>query len=198
MPFCFTGIAGSILSKVEVLPTNPKGGFYNVKFLLESQQRVAGDYPSKQLLTPKSLHLLKLLWENGSRNSVYTIHIKQGELAKKLQITRQALSAHFKRLREAGFIQIGHGFLNVTEDGLRAIGYHRDPVLVLIRLQPQKRSEVSAKMKSLPAIEIYRVTGDADVVAVVEQGVLNEVLQILSATDGVTETRSLVTIETLK
>jgi DNA-binding Lrp family transcriptional regulator len=53
-------------------------------------------------------------------------------------------------------------------------------------------------MKSLPAIEIFRVTGDADFVMVVEQGALNEVLQILSATEGVVETKSYVSIETLK
>jgi DNA-binding Lrp family transcriptional regulator len=180
------------------MTTNPKGSFYNVKFLLESEQATDGNSHSDQFLTPKSLHLLKLLWENGTRNSVYTIQIKQGDLARKLKITRQALSAHFKRLRESGLIQIGHGFLNVTESGVRAIGYHCDPVLVLVRLEPQKRSDVSAKMKSLPAIEIFRVTGDADFVVVVEQGALNEVLQILSATEGVVETKSFVSIETLK
>ena len=194
----FFPIGAIALSKAELLTANPKGGFYNVKFLLEAEQGATRNNHSNQFMTPKSLHLLKLLWEYGSRNSVYTIRIKQGELARKLQITRQALSAHFKRLRESGFIQIGHGFLNVTEDGVRAIGYHCDPVLVLVRLQAQKRSEVSAKIKSLPAIEIFRVTGDADFVLVVEQGALNEVLQILSATEGVVDTKSYVSIETLK
>jgi DNA-binding Lrp family transcriptional regulator len=53
-------------------------------------------------------------------------------------------------------------------------------------------------MKSLPAIEILRVTGDADFVVVVEQGALNEVLQVLSTIEGVVETKSFVSIETLK
>jgi len=182
-----------VLSKAELLTTNPKHDFYNVKVLRDTGQgateKATENNHSNQFMTPKSLHLLKLLWEHGSRNSVYTIHIKQSELARELHITRQALSAHFKRLRESRFIQIGHGFINVTQHGARAIGYHCDPALVLVRLQPQKRSEVTAKMKSLPAIEILRVTGDADFVVIVEQGALNEVLQVLSTIEGVVETK---------
>lgn len=149
-------------------------------------------------LTRKSLQLLKLLWQNADRKTVYSISIKQVDLARKLQVTRQALSIHFKRLRDFGLVEVGRGFVNVTEDGLRAIGYNTNPVIVTVRVSPQKRLEALGKIKSVPAVEIFRVTGDVDAVLVVEQDQLDLVLKTLADIEGVLETRSLVSIETMK
>jgi DNA-binding Lrp family transcriptional regulator len=152
---------------------------------------------SIQTLTRKSTHILRLLSEHGDRRTVYSFYTNQTELAHKLHITRQALSVHFKRLRESGFVQIGRGFVNVTEDGLKAIGRNLNPVIVTLRLSPQNRLEAFAKVRDLPAIEIFRVTGDWDVVLVVAQDDLDEVMQVLDGVEGVLETRSFVSIETM-
>ena len=125
---------------------------------------------------------------------MYSVSFGQAELAKGLQITRQALNLHFKRLRESGLVQVGRGFINVTEEGLEAIGYRKDPVIVTVKILPQKRSEAIRKINELPATEIFTVAGDVDVVLIVEQDRLDPTLEALSHIDGVAETKSLVSI----
>jgi len=149
----------------------------------------------KVSLTGRSFEVLKLLLKNGKRETVYSFHTRQSDLARKLQLTRQALSIHLKRLRESGFVQVGRGFVNITEDGLKAIGYHSSPVIIIVRVSPQRRLEAIGRMKSLSAVEIFRVTGDVDVVLIAEQGRLDNVLETLSKIDGVIEIKSLVSIE---
>jgi len=144
--------------------------------------------------TSKSLQILSLLLQNGQRKTVYKVSIGQVELAKELQITRQALSLHFKKLRESGLIQVGRGFINVTKEGLEAVGHRTEPVILNVRILPQKRSEAIQRIDELPATEIFRVTGDADVVLIVEQDRLDQILEALSHIDGVVETKSLVSI----
>lgn len=146
-------------------------------------------------LTRKSLQILKLLWQSGKRETVYSFRTNQNELARTLQVTRQALSIHLRRLRELGFIQVGRGFISVTEDGLGAIGYRSNPVIVTVRVSPPKRIEAFGRIKVLPAVEIYTVTGDVDFVLIVEQDRLDQVLGMLSKIDGVLETKSLVSME---
>ncbi len=151
-----------------------------------------------KFLTRKSFQLLKMLWENGNRKTVYCFYGKQTEIARKWHVTRQALSIHFKRLRESGMVQTGRGFVNVTEEGLRAIGYNSNPVIVMVSISPQKRLEVFATVKALPAVQVFRVTGDVDVVLILEQDKLDETLATLGSTEGVVETKSLVSIEAIK
>ena len=170
-----------------------KSRLYNSKV---SSGREAERLPGLSLRFPtsKSLQILKLLLQNGRKKTVYSMPIGQVELAKELQITRQALSLHFKKLREFGLIQVGRGFIDVTEEGLEALGYRRDPVIVNVRILPQKRSEAVQKINELPATEIFIVAGDVDVVLIVEQDRLDPILEALSHIDGVVETRSLVSI----
>jgi len=167
---------------------------YNSKLLSrkEAKQRLPG--LSLRFPTSKSLQILKLLLDNGYRKTVYSMPIGQAQLGKELQITRQALSLHLKKLREFGLIQVGRGFINVTEEGLEAVGYRREPVIVNVRILPQKRSEAIQKINELPANEIFRVTGDVDIVLIVEQETLDQVLEALSHIDGVVDTKSLVSI----
>lgn len=84
--------------------------------------------------------------------------------------------------------------MNVTEDGLKAVGYRKDPVIVTVRILPQRRSEAVEKIKALPAIETFRVAGDADAVLIVEQDKLDRVLEMLAGIDGVIDTKSLVSM----
>jgi len=171
-----------------------KNQLYNARLLFETVPNGRVPDTSTRLLASKSLQILDVLSRNGGRKTVYTVRIEQADLARKLHITRQALSSHFKKLRESGFVQIGRGFVNVTEDGLKALGYRKDPVIVTVRILPQRRSEAVEKIEELPAIEIFRVAGEADVVLIVEQDKLDRVLQTLAGIDGVTETKSLVSM----
>jgi len=148
-----------------------------------------------RLLTGKSLQILELLWENGNRNIVYTCHMNQSDLARKLQITRQALGIHVKRLRERGLLQIGRGFVNVTEEGLKAFGFQSNPVIVTVRISPQSRQEAFRRVKLLPVLEVFRVTGEVDLVLIVHQENLDYVLEMLSGIPGVVDTKSFVTME---
>ncbi len=173
-----------------------KTEIYNIEVLLDKQRNANVSHGLAKFSVTRSLQILELLRDIGNRKTFYAVQMGEVDLAQKLQISRQALSLHFKKLRESGFVQIGRGFINVTEDGLRAIGYHKDPVIVTLRILPQKRSETIRKIEAVPAIEIFRVTGDMDVVLIVEQDKLDTVLEILSSIDGVIETKSLVSINT--
>ncbi len=182
------------MTLTEVSQTKSNDRLYSRKLSLEENASARASDSSARFPVSKSLRILELLLRNGDKKTVYTVSIGQGDLARELQITRQALSLHFKKLRESGLIQVGRGFINVTQEGSKAIGHRGDPVIVNVRIVPQKRSEAIQKINQLPASEIYRVTGDADIVLIVEQGRLDRILEILSGIDGVVETRSLVSI----
>jgi DNA-binding Lrp family transcriptional regulator len=147
-----------------------------------------------RFLTRKSSQLLKMLWNNGTRHTVYSFYANQKDIARKWNVTRQALSIHFRRLRESGMVQIGRGFINVTEEGLRAIGYNSNPVIVMVRISPNKRLEVFPKIITLPVAEVFRVTGEVDLVLILDQDKLDQTLAMLASIDGVVETKSLVSI----
>jgi DNA-binding Lrp family transcriptional regulator len=181
------------LTITEISHDESKGSLYKSKLLFEGANESATNL-SLRFPTSKSLQILNLLLQNGHRKIVYNVSIGQVELAKELQITRQALSLHFKKLRESGLIQVGRGFINVTKEGLEAVGYRTAPVILNVRILPQKRSEAIQMIDELPVIEIFRVTGDADVVLIVEQDRLDRILEALSRIDGVVETKSLVSI----
>lgn len=173
--------------------TKAKPRLCDAELLLENADQSLPD-SSSRFPTAKSLQILRLLSGSGHRRIVYNVSVGQTDLARKLNMTRQALNLHFKKLKESGFVQIGRGFVNVTEDGLKAAGYRKDPVIVTVSILPQRRSEAIERINRLPAIEIFRVTGDADVVLIVEQDRLDHVLELLSEIEGVIETRSLFSL----
>ena len=149
-------------------------------------------------LTKKTLKILRFLSESGSPATVLTTNITQPDLARKLHITRQALSVHITRLSEAGFIQVGRGFINVTENGMKASGYHHSPVILIVRVAPQNHRDAYEKIKRIHASEIFRVAGDADFALLLEHRDLDKVLQDLYAITGVLETKSLIATETVR
>jgi DNA-binding Lrp family transcriptional regulator len=154
----------------------------------------SGGSGKSRSITRKSSQLLEMLLQNGNRRTVCTFTSTQAELAQKLKITRQALSVHFRRLRSLGLIQVGRGFINVTEDGMEAMGHNTNPVVLMVRVHPQNRLEAFARIRELPVASILRVTGDWDLVLMTEQEHLDHILSALSRVEGVQETKSLVTI----
>lgn len=149
-------------------------------------------------LTKKTLKILRLLCEYGGTRTVLTANVTQPDLARKLHVTRQALSIHITRLAEAGFIQVGRGFINITENGLKASGYHQSPVILIVRVAPQNHRDAYDKIKGIHASEIYRVAGDADFAVLLEHRDLDTVLQDLYAIPGILETKTLIATETVR
>ncbi len=151
-----------------------------------------------ETLTRRSSQLLRTLYEQGKSTSTYTLHSKQDELAKQLGISRQALNVHLRRLRDLNYIRTGRGFIDVTEQGLSALGISSTPAFILIKVSPLKRSHAYEKIKELTVQRAFRIAGDVDVLAMVEGEKLDEVLKRLSSIDGIQDTKSYVTIEAIR
>jgi len=86
----------------------------------------------------------------------------------------------------------------VTEEGLNALGVSVNPAFIFIKISPLKREEAYQAMSNFPIQRIFRVAGDMDAVLLVEQEKLNETLRKLALLKGIKETKSYVTIQTLK
>jgi DNA-binding Lrp family transcriptional regulator len=139
-----------------------------------------------------------MLYEKGATTSTYTLNVKQGELAKQLGISRQALNVHLRKLRSLNYIRTGRGFIDVTEKGLNALGMTSTPAFILVKVSPLKRMYAYERVKELKIQRAFRIAGDVDALLVVEREKLDEVLKKLSAIDGIQDTKSYVTIESIR
>jgi len=149
-------------------------------------------------LTKRSVQLLKMLYKKGKSTSSYTLRVKQDELSQQLGISRQALNVHLRKLKNAGYIRTGRGFIDVTEKGLNALGVSTAPAFILLKIEPLKRIHVYEKIKELAVSRAFRIAGEVDALIIVERENLDEVLKTLYALEGIQDTRSYVTIETVK
>jgi len=139
-----------------------------------------------------------MLHKQGEPTTTYTIRVKQSELAKQLMISRQALNVHLRKLRDLGCVRTGRGFIDVTEDGLRVLGIFVSPAFVFIKISPLRREDAYKKILEFPVQRAFRVAGDMDAVLVVERERLDEALRRLALIEGVQDTKSYITIQTLK
>ena len=151
-----------------------------------------------EALTRRSMQLLRLLYERGKSTSTYTLHLKQDELAKQLDISRQALNVHLRKLRDLNYIRTGRGFIDVTDKGLTALGISSTPAFIFIKVSPLKRSYAYERIKELVVQRAFRITGDVDALVIVEKEKLDEVLKRLSSIDGIQDTKSYIAIETIR
>jgi DNA-binding Lrp family transcriptional regulator len=149
-------------------------------------------------LTKRSVQLLRKLFEKARFTTNYTLNAKQDELSAQLGISRQAYNVHLRKLKNRGYIRTGRGFIDITEKGLSALGISSTPAFILIKVSPTKRVEVYEKIKSIAVLQAFRIAGEVDALIVIESENLDEILKQLCDMDGVQETRSYVTIETLK
>ena len=149
-------------------------------------------------LTKRSVQLLKMLYDRGKSTSTYTLHVKQDELSEQLGISRQALNVHLRKLKNTGYIRTGRGFIDVTEKGLNALGVSTTPAFILINVSPVKRIHVYNEIRELAVSRAFRIAGEVDALIIVERENLDEILKKLYAIDGIQDTRSYVTIETIK
>ena len=81
---------------------------------------------------------------------------------------------------------------------MSALGISSTPSFILIRVSPAKRVEVYEKLTKIAVLQAFRVAGEVDALIVIESENLDAILKQLCEMDGVRETRSYVTIETLK
>jgi DNA-binding Lrp family transcriptional regulator len=144
------------------------------------------------------MQLLRLLYERGKSTSTYTLHLKQDELAKQLDISRQALNVHLRKLRDLNYIRTGRGFIDVTDKGMNALGISSTPAFIFIKVSPLKRSYAYERIKELVVQRAFRITGDVDALVIVEKEKLDEVLKRLSSIDGIQDTKSYIAIETIR
>jgi len=149
-------------------------------------------------LTKRSVQLLRTLYQKGKSTTTYTLRVKQDELSTQLGISRQALNVHLRKLKNRGYIRTGRGFVDVTEKGLSALGVSTTPAFILIKVSPVKRIQVYEKIKEIPVSKIYRIAGEVDALITVERENLDKILKKLYEIEGVKDTRSYVTIETIK
>ena len=149
-------------------------------------------------LTKRSVQLLRTLYEKSKATNTYTLSVKQDELSAQLGISRQALNVHLRKLKNRGYIRTGRGFIDVTDKGLRALGVSTIPAFILIKVSPTKRIQVYDKIKEVAVSQAFRIAGDADALIIVERENLDEILKKLYAIDGIRDTKSYVTIETIK
>ena len=149
-------------------------------------------------LTKRSVQLLRTLYEKGKSTTTYTLRVKQDELSKELGVSRQALNVHLRKLKNRGYIRTGRGFVDVTEKGVSALGVSTTPAFILIKVSPVKRIQVYEKIKEIPVSKVFRIAGEVDALITVERENLDKILKQLYEIDGVQDTRSYVTIETIK
>lgn len=156
------------------------------------------DIIDKNNLPKRPLRLLRMLYTQGSPMTAYTLNLKQSELAKQLEISRQALNVHLRKLRDEGYIRTGRGFIDVTEKGLSVLGVSPNPAFVFVKVSPLKREEAYTKIVEFPVQRVFRVAGDMDAILVVEREKLDEVLRKLALIEGIQDTKSYVAIQPVK
>jgi len=139
-----------------------------------------------------------MLYDRGKPTNSYTLRVKQEDLSKQLNISRQALNVHLRKLKAAGYLRTGRGFIDVTEKGLNALGVSTTPAFILIKVSPVKRLEVYEKIRELAIARAFRIAGDVDALVMVERDSMDETLKKLYTIDGIQDTRSYVTIEVIK
>ncbi|MEM1537859.1 MAG: Lrp/AsnC family transcriptional regulator [Candidatus Nezhaarchaeales archaeon] len=149
-------------------------------------------------ITQREWELLSKLYAASKAMRIFTVKKSQSELSKEMGITRQALNIHLRRLKEEGLIRTGKGFIDLTEKALSVLGVEAANCFILVKVQPKLRNEVYSAMSRLPIEGGYRVTGDVDLVLIVNQSNLASVLRELSKLDGVIHTSSHIVIEELK
>jgi len=151
-----------------------------------------------EILTRRSTQLLKMLYDRGKPMTNYSLRIRQDDLAKQLGVSRQALNAHLRKLRDLNYIRTGRGFIDVTEKGLDELGVSSSPAFVLLRISPVKRIPVYDRIGKLDVQRAFRIAGDVDALLIVEREKLDRILKELYSIEGIQDTKSYVTIEAIK
>lgn len=115
---------------------------------------------SKKILSGRPLRILSILYDKSRSVNIFTVRMKQSELAQELGITRQALNVHLRKLRDRGYIRTGRGFIDLTERGTEALGLSSKLNFLFVKVLPVRRADVYKRVCELPVRRVFRVTGD--------------------------------------
>ncbi len=149
-------------------------------------------------LTERQLQVLQYLLKKAVPLKVYTVYADQDELARELGMTRQALSVHLKKLKDFGLIRTGREFVDVTDKALKVLRMSSNEAIILVKVQPRYRSIIYEKIKELPIEKAYRVSGDYDLILITREVNVNDILRVLSMMEGVEDTKTFISLETLR
>ncbi len=149
-------------------------------------------------LTERQLQVLQYLLKKAVPLKVYTVYADQDELARELGMTRQALSVHLKKLKDFGLIRTGREFVDVTDKALKVLRMSSNEAIILVKVQPKYRAMIYEKIKELPIEKAYRVSGDYDIILITREVNVNDILRVLSMMDGVEDTKTFISLETLR
>lgn len=148
-----------------------------------------GEYNTYPLT--RSMHyLLNYLMNRAKGEYVYRVDIKQSELARELNISRQALNIKLRPLIKGGYLRTGRGFIELTEKALESLGRYSKPVYIMISVEPGKRPTVYSKLKNLKIGRIVRVAGDIDIIIETDGSKAASILESLSAMEGIKNTKT--------
>ncbi len=148
-------------------------------------------------LTKRQFEILEKLNREGREFKAHTVEMDQGEISEEFGITRQALSNHLRELKEKEFIRTGRGFIDLTERGRKILGKKEGEVLIMVEVEPNKRSEAYEKLADLSG-STFRTTGQSDVIVKIERDDLESTLNRISRIGGVKETSSHVILKKLE
>ncbi len=139
----------------------------------------------------KAFEILEYIAANGKPEAVIIFEGSQDEIAREVfgYKTRQALAQHLKYLREKGLIRTGRGFIEVTQKGLETLGSSKKLAFVLIKTRIDAIDKVRSELHKKGFLA-FKVTGDRDIVAIVDLSRIPEILKI----PGVEDTVTLVTL----
>ena len=146
----------------------------------------------------RSINVLRVLYGKSSSLTIHTVKSKQVEVAKELGITRQALNIHLRKLRDEACIRTGRGFIDITDTGLKALGFSTTPAFLFIKIEPHMRSVAYNALLKLPIQRAFRVAGDMDALIIVDREYIDKVLVKISQIPGVEDTKSYLAIEPLR
>jgi DNA-binding Lrp family transcriptional regulator len=153
---------------------------------------------AKRDIGSRSVNILRTLYDRSNPITTFTVKSRQNELAQELGITRQALNVHLRKLRDEGCIRTGRGFIDITDNGLKLLGFSSTPAFVFIKIEPHMRSEAYGALLKFPIQRAFRVAGDMDIVIVVDRDKIDKVLAKVSQIPGVEDTKSYLAIEPLR
>jgi DNA-binding Lrp family transcriptional regulator len=141
---------------------------------------------------------LRKLFSEGKPVHARRVEKKQEQLAAELGITRQALGTHLRELRRVGLLKTGRGFIDLTEGSTHVLGEPSSRAFVFATIEPKLRRRAYQAITSLDVLQAFRVTGDVDLVVVVERQKLDKVLKSISGIPGVRKTSAHLVLASVK
>ncbi|MBP1449463.1 MAG: AsnC family transcriptional regulator [Thermoproteus sp.] len=132
------------------------------------------------------LDKLRELLKKAKPLRVYRVYGKQSELG----ISPLTL----KKFRDAGYITSGRGYVDITEDAVKALEGKLEDAVVLVKAEPQALNKIMEVAQKLPVAKVMRTVGEYDVVVMTTRLHLQQVTDVLGKVEGVKGITTLVAL----